>query len=416
MFIHWGLYSIPAGTWDGKQIPSVGEWIMNTASIPVADYKALAPQFNPTAFSAHDIVALAKSAGMKYIVITSKHHDGFCLFPTDLTDWCVKSTPFHRDPLGELAAACKAEGIRLCFYYSIMDWHHPDWGTRRPWNDVATGAPDMDRYTGYMKAELKELITRYHPGVLWFDGEWESPWTHERGMELYAWLRRLDPDLIINNRIDKARTGPGVDKDATVGDYGTPEQTIPIDGYGPGVDWETCMTMNDTWGYKKSDNNWKSTETIIRNLIDIASKGGNYLLNVGPTGEGLIPGASVARLNAVGRWMKVNGQAIYGTTATPFSKALPWGRCTKKVVNGDTTLFLHIFNWPGDCKLEVPGLKNDVKSAHLLDGSKKVPLMVMTGPGVFTITLPDAAPDAISSTVVLELKGPPDIEAPVKSK
>lgn len=409
MFIHWGIYSVAAGEWNGQTTPSAGEWIQETLKIPTSQYQTLAPRFDPEKFDAARWVGIAKNAGMKYIVITSKHHDGFCLFPTPLTDWCIKSTPFHRDPLLELSKACQAQGVRLCFYYSIMDWHHPDWGNRRAWNDVATGKPDMDRYVEYMKGELRELITRYHPAVLWFDGEWEAPWTHERAVDLYAWLRELDPGLIVNNRIDKERDGMnGMNKGgAAAGDYGTPEQTIPPNGFGPGVDWETCMTMNDTWGYKKDDHNWKSPETIIRNLIDIASKGGNYLLNVGPTGEGVIPGPSVERLEAVGKWMKVNGVAIYGTSASPFPAALPWGRCTSKSAHGNTTLYLHVFHWPADGKLTLAGLKNKIKSARLLTETKTVSVPVASAENGLVLSLPPAAPDPISSTIVVRLKGAP---------
>jgi alpha-L-fucosidase len=226
---------------------------------------------------------------------------------------------------------------------------------------------------------------------------------------LDAFLRRLDPNLVINNRIDKARVGmAGMNGKANaLGDYGTPEQTIPGNGFGPGVDWETCMTMNDTWGFNKSDTHWKSPQTIIRNLINVASKGGNYLLNVGPTGEGLIPGASVERLAVVGQWMKVNGKSIYGTQASPFAAPLPWGRCTSKYAHGNTTLYLHVFDWPADGKLLVPGLRNKVKSARLLAGPNKGSLPVQAAESGLIISLPAAAPDAISSTVVLRLKGAP---------
>jgi alpha-L-fucosidase len=410
MFIHWGLYSVAAGEWNGQSPHTTAEWIQHSLGIPTSQYQTLIPRFDPEKFDAREWVRIAKDAGMKYIVITSKHHDGFVMFPSALTDWDIKSTPFKRDPLKELSEACKTEGIKFCCYYSIMDWHHPDWGRREPWNDTATGQPDMDRYVVYMKGQLRELITNYHPALLWFDGEWESVWTHERAVDLYNFLRRLDPNLIINNRIDKARKGlEGMnDKSGAVGDYGTPEQNIPANGFGPGVDWESCMTMNDTWGYNKRDTDWKSPQTIIRNLIDIASKGGNYLLNVGPTGEGLIPDASVSRLAAVGQWMKVNGQAIYGTSASPFATALPWGRCTCKAAHGDTLLYLHIFDWPADGKLFLPGLKNKAKSARLLTGEnqfKKLSSPIQTSANGLMVSLPPTAPDAISSTVVLRVKG-----------
>jgi alpha-L-fucosidase len=407
LFIHWGVYSVPAGEWEGKT--GYGEWFLEETKMPVSQYEKFAGQFNPVKFDAKEWVRMAKAAGMKYIVITSKHHDGFGMFRSDQTDWCIKSTPFQRDPLKELADACRGSGVRLCFYHSIMDWHHPDWGSRRAWNDKATGTPDMDRYTAYMKAQLKELLTRYGPiGILWFDGEWEKPWTHERGVDLYNYVRSLQPDIIINNRVGKARSGMvGMDKGAErVGDYGTPEQQIPPTGFGPGVDWESCMTMNNHWGYNKHDQNWKSSTTLIRNLIDCASKGGNYLLNIGPTSEGVFPQASVERLADIGKWMKVNGEAIYGSTASPF-KRLPWGRCTQK----PATLYLHVFNWPADGKLFVPGLKNQVQAAFLLADGHRKPLPTKSGPEGLTLLLPTLAPDAVATTIVLKIQGAPEIES-----
>ncbi|HZI31647.1 MAG TPA: alpha-L-fucosidase, partial [Candidatus Binatia bacterium] len=356
-------------------------------------------------FNAADWVKAARNAGMKYIVITTKHHEGFGMWPSKLTDWCIKSTPFKRDPLKELAAACKKEGIKLCFYYSIMDWHSPLYAPRKPWNDIAINPPDFDAYDNYMKGQLKELLTNYGPiGLLWFDGHWESTWTYDRGVDLYNYLRKLQPNLIINNRVGScADPLPG---QIRPGDYLTPEQTIPPNGYGPGVDWETCMTMNDTWGYKRQDHNWKSTQTLIRNLVDIASKGGNYLLNVGPTGEGLIPEASIERLKEIGDWMKVNGVAIYDTTASPFARPLPWGRCTAKVSGKTTTLFLHIFDWPANGKLLVPGLMNHVKGASLIVDGKK--LAVENRQDGVVISVPATAPDPISSTIVLKFGGEPE--------
>ncbi|MGD0093226.1 MAG: alpha-L-fucosidase, partial [Planctomycetota bacterium] len=362
MFIHWGLYAVPAGEWQGKQIGGIGEWIMNNAHIPVAEYEQLAAQFNPVKFDARQWARTIKDAGMKYLVITSKHHDGFCLFDSKLGDYnMVKATPFKRDVLKELAEACKAEGVTLCFYHSIMDWHHPDaQAPSFPDYNSAKHNPEFPRYVEYLRGQLKELLTNYgHIGILWFDGEWIGDWTEAQGITLYNELRALQPDLIVNNRIGKSRKGmQGMSGEKTSpGDYGTPEQEIPATGI-PGADWESCMTMNDTWGYKKNDQNWKSAETLIRNLVDIASKGGNFLLNVGPTAEGEMPAPSVERLAAIGKWIKVNSESLYAASPSPFAK-LPWGRCTGK----PGKLFLHVFNWPKDGKLDVPGLSNKVAKA-----------------------------------------------------
>lgn len=332
MFIHWGLYSIPAGEWNGRIYPGASEWLIHHAKIPISKYLPLREQFNPINFDARRWVQIAKSAGMKYIVITSKHHEGFAMWPTSTTDWSIKNTKFSRDPLKELAIACKESNIRLCFYYSIMDWHHPDYLPRRDWDPRPNESPEFGRYVQYMKDQLKELITNYGPiGILWFDGEWEDTWTHEMGLDLEKYVRSLQPDIIINNRVDKGREGmEGLTAGEQFGgDYGSPEQTIPARGL-PGVDWESCMTFNDSWGFMKSDNNWKSAEAVIRNLADTASKGGNYLLNVGPNSLGEIPEPSIDRLAAVGKWISKNGEAIYGTTAGPFPQALPWGRVTRK--------------------------------------------------------------------------------------
>lgn len=300
MFIHWGIYAQAAGEWNGQDVSGVGEWIMYHGHISVTEYETLAPQFNPVKFDAAKWVSTAKDAGMKYIVITAKHHDGFCMFDSKLTPYdIVDATPFQRDPLKELAAECKKQNIKLCFYYSIMDWHHPDCkGERFP------------AYVEYMKGQLRELLTNYGEiGVLWFDGEWIDEWTEEQGRDLYAFCRGIQPSLIINNRVGKGRDGmKGLSKSAeAVGDFGTPEQEVPSEGL-PGVDWETCMTMNDTWGFKKSDQHWKSSEVLIGRLREINGKGGNFLLNVGPTALGEIPEPSVERLAAMGAWVGANPQ------------------------------------------------------------------------------------------------------------
>ncbi len=406
MFIHWGIYAIPAGTWNGKQYGGGGEWIMNTANIPVADYEKLAKQFNPTKYDPARWVQIAKDAGMKYIVITSKHHDGFCLFDTGTTTYdVVDATPWGKDLLKPLAEACHKQGLKFCTYYSIMDWHHPalERSNAKQYNPTKVVGNRKAEYMDYMKAQLKDLLKSCDPDVLWFDGEWTPWYTEEDGREIYAYLRKLKPQIIVNNRVGKGRQGMnGLNKSDQdyVGDFGTPEQEIPATGL-PGVDWESCMTMNDTWGFKSFDHNWKSPETLLRNLIDIASKGGDYLLNVGPTAEGEIPQASVQRLEAMGRWMKINGNSIWGTQASPFAKT-PWGRCTQKTVDSNTRLYLEVFQWPKDGKLIVPGVSGKPVAAKLLDGDK--PLEFTLDGDTVTIALPDAMPDKIATVVAVDLQ------------
>jgi len=318
MFIHWGVYSVPAGVWKGKEIDGIGEWIMAHADIPVEEYEKIPPLFNPIKFNASEWVRIAKDAGMKYLVITSKHHDGFAMYDSAISDYdIVDSTPYGRDVLAPLSAECKKAGIKFCTYHSILDWHHPAQMPNFPPQDVEPEGWDKygmnlmkpgrkDEYKRYMSAQLREIVTQYDPAVMWFDGGWTDWWTVDDGKEILNLLWSLNPDMVINNRATE-------DQDDTwLGDYGTPEQHIP-DG-GLDYDWETCMTMNDSWGYKRSDSNWKPIKVLIFNLIDIASKGGNFLLNVGPTAEGIIPKASVARLREIGAWLKVNGEAIYGTS------------------------------------------------------------------------------------------------------
>jgi alpha-L-fucosidase len=354
MFIHWGVYSVPAGEYNGRRTGGAAEWIMNDLQIPKAEYEKFPPKFNPVKYNARQWARLARQAGMKYIVITSKHHDGFNIYDSKVNPYnIIQSTPFKRDALKELAQACRAEGVRLGFYYSIMDWHHPEA------ND--SGA---ERYIQMMKAQLKELVTQYDPAILWFDGEWVGWWTEARGDDLEKYVRSLKPSIILNNRVGK--------RSRTDGDHETPEQEIPASAIPGGRLWETCMTMNDTWGYSRFDQNWKSTRSLVQKLCDIAHKGGNFLLNVGPTAEGEIPLASVERLQEIGQWMTRNGEAIYGTKQSPVRRLSFNGRCTVK----GNTLYLHVFDWP-EGNLAVSGLSVMPKRIRSLGTGESIPFSVV---------------------------------------
>ncbi len=398
LFIHWGVYAVPAGTYKGEQIKGIGEWIMRNAEIPVAEYRSYAKQFNPVKYRPQQWAKLAKEAGMRYMVITSKHHDGFALFPSQVTDWDVSNaTPYGKDLIGPLAKAARKEGLKFGLYYSqAQDWTHPGGAKARIqegefWDQAHKGS--FDEYLQTIAVpQTREILNTYQPDILWWDTPaWMTP---ERAAPLHA-LLSLRPGVITNNRL-----GGGYK-----GDTDTPEQYIPATGI-PGRDWEVCMTMNDTWGYKSYDLNWKSTEDLIHKLVDIVSKGGNFLLNVGPTAEGEIPQASVDRLKAIGAWMKVNHEAIYGTTASPFHK-LFWGRSTKKIDRDDVTLYLHVFDWPENGVLPVPGLKNRILRAQLL--ASKQALTAQNDGADIKIQVPKNAPDPVCSVIKLTLDGPPQV-------
>lgn len=323
MFIHWGPYSVAGGEYNGETVAGwVGaEWIMNDGRIPIKEYEKFSKAFVPTNFNAYEYAKLMKDTGVKYVVVTSKHHDGFCLWDSKISDYdIVDFSPYGKDIIKQLAQACKKQGIKFGLYYSIMDWHHPQ---AQSINEPYYNAGEKDStlynpnfpeyYEGYLKVQLKELIDNYDPEILWFDGEWIPEYTHKNALDLYQYVRSLKPSIIINNRIDVGRQGlMGMNKKGEdfVGDFGTPEKEI-LDGTST-MDWESCMTINDTWGYRKSDYNWKSAKTLIHHLIDAAAKGGNYLLNIGPMGDGTIPQPILNRLEIVGNWVSLNGEAIFG--------------------------------------------------------------------------------------------------------
>jgi alpha-L-fucosidase len=415
MFIHWGLYAVPAGTWHGRQTPSIGEWIMNDLSIPVADYKALAPQFNPTGFSAHDIVALAKSAGMKYIIITAKHHDGFAMFDSRVDPFnIVAATPFHRDPLRELAEECRLQGMKLGFYYSqAQDWTAPGGaakvrGTHNPvtghWDPAQDGSFD-DYLHKKSIPQIRELLENYKefPVVVWFDTPTEAI-SPARAAEIVELLNH-HPNLIWNNRL-----GGGYK-----GDTETPEQYIPPNGF-PGRDWEACMTINDTWGFKSFDTNFKSSQTLLRNLIDIASKGGNYLLNIGPDARGIVPQPEVDRLHDMGRWLAVNGEAIYNTQPTLFGPEAGAFSATEKDKSGkpkfiatwdwrSTTapgkIYIEIFNWPQG-QFHLDKLPRKVTAAYLLADPAHISLKFQQTADHLDLQLPPHPLDPVATVVVLQ--------------
>ena len=410
MFIHWGLYAVPAGQWPGRANTGRAEWIMLQENIPSADYEKLAPQFNPVKFDAQAWVAVAKAAGMKYIVITAKHHDGFSMYGSKVSPYnIVAATPFKRDPLKELAAACQEAGIVFCVYYSIADWHYPDspaqysQHVREPLTnkqDPARGfhgnpKPDADvkKYDAYMRAQVRELLTGYGPiGIVWFDGGGSFSMGNRAEVleadKMAAMIHELQPATLINNRL------------GVTADYGTPEQRIP--GGKTFEPFEVCMTLNGHWGYNRFDDKWKSPATVVRNIADIVSKGGNYLLNVGPTAEGEIPAEGVRILKEVGAWTTANAVAIYGAGPTPFgneTKGEDW-RCTTQ----RGKLFFTLLSAPQG-SLSLPSFPNKIVRAYLTSAPSQE-LAVLVKPGAATlVNVPAAAFGNLPPVLCIEIEG-----------
>ena len=393
MFIHWGLYSSLGGEWNGTTALYIAEWIMLRLKIPLAEYRQIADKFNPAGFNAAEWVAVAKNAGMKYIVITAKHHEGFAMFNSRASKYnIVDATPYKKDPVKEIATECQKQGIKLCFYYShVQDWEDKN-AIGNTW-DFPDEPRDFDKYLREkVKPQLRELLTQYGKvGIIWFDTPVNI--SREHAQELVDYVHKLQPECIVNNRV-------GHD----LGDYnGFGDNEAPVKGLE--ACWETCATLNDTWGYKKNDDNWKSSSTIIKLLVDIVSKGGVYLLNVGPDGMGLIPEPSKKILSEVGSWLKKNSEAIYNTNASPFEKEFDWGSITVK----PGKIYAHLFDWPdGDYVLR--GLKNNVNKAYLV-GSADEPLKLKQVYNKamnfheLSVALPRDVPVKDLSVLVLEIDG-----------
>ena len=393
LFIHWGAYSL-----TGRE-----EWARHLLQIPLREYDGIAAEFNPAQFDPDAWVALAKEAGVKYIVITSKHHDGFCIFDSRLTEFDVMSARYGKDILAQLAEACRRQKMPLGFYYSIMDWHHPDYLPRRSWEtDRTVKDADFNRYLDYMKGQVEELVVKYGPAVIWFDGEWEHPSAEFKADDVEALLFRLKPDILINDRLFNREPGRG--------DFGTPENYVPATGLrnpdGSPRLWEACTTMNfNGWGYNQYETEFHSATQLIRQLIEIAGKGGNLLLNVGPTPEGTIQPEFQARLRRIGEWLKVNGEAVYGTTAGVFDKLPFFGRCTVK----GNRLYIHVMGWPEDRRIRLPGLRTFLRRVSYLAEPGRELNYRRYGKDI-VISLPDKPLDPDATVICVDLQGPPQVD------
>ncbi|MDQ8179571.1 alpha-L-fucosidase [Pelagicoccus sp. SDUM812005] len=392
LFIHYGVYSNLGGEWKGESVPRYAEWIQRWGQIPSEEYYPLAADFRPDELDADLWVRTAKEAGMKYMVITTKHHEGFCLWDSAVTEYDLgEATDFDRDILGELKAACEKYGLKFGTYYSIIDWHHPSQRV-----ELATNQPpmyDKDGYVTYMKAQLKELIDRYDPAIMWFDGDWVKWWTMEDGLDLYRYLRELSPDMVINNRVAKRAQFKK--------DFGTPENSTP----GGALDhvWEACWTVNHSWGYKKSDTTWKSIDVLIQKQIDINAKGGNLLLNVGPYADGAWPEASTELLEQMGEWNRKHREAVYDSEFVMVPEQ-SFGTMAQK--KGSTEkkgeLFAYVFDWPEDGKLKIQNLSFGKVKATTYQGRG---LAAKAGGNDLEIDLSKAKPESSATVIRLKYSG-----------
>ncbi len=382
MFIHWGPVAL-RGTEIG--------WSRNR-EVKQAEYDSLYKEFNPVLFNADSWVKAAKDAGMKYLTITAKHHDGFCLWPTKFTDYNIMNSPFKRDVVGELAKSCKKYGIKFCIYYTVLDWYDLRYPIRNDGTKTIDPKGDMVKFVQYMKDQLKELITNYDPYMLWFDGNWEQPWTKEMGADVYSFIKKLSPSVVINNRLGKGThktMGPDI-----VGDYATPEQVVGKMNLD--MPWESCITICNQWAWKPNDK-MKSLQQCIQTLASTAGGNGNLLFNVGPMMDGRIEKRQVDRLKEMGEWLKLNGDAIYGTKAGPFMPDSMMAATRK-----GNKINLMLFKKMGD-QLVIPNIEGrKVLRAFFMKGDN---LLFVQGASTISINLPKALPDSNCSVIVLEMDG-----------
>ncbi|MGN7823051.1 alpha-L-fucosidase [Chitinophaga sp. 22536] len=405
-FIHWGVYSVPGGEWNGKKVEGYAEHLMRKEKISRQEYaQKLIQHFNPVHFDADAWVKMIRDAGMRYLIITAKHHDGVAMYPTAIGDYSIGQSPFKQDPMAALSAACKKYGIRFGFYYShAFDWEHPDapgndWDYNNPggdknlhgggnWYDVHPELlPKAVRYVNAKSIpQIQELLRKYHPDILWFDTPHKLPLSEN--IRILEAIRAVDKNVVVNGRL--ARTG-----NISFGDYKNtsdrPAEFYPVTG-----DWEAIPTTNESYGYSRYDSSHKPVSFFIRLMAKAAAKGGNLLMNIGPEGDGTIDPRDTVILHGIGAWMQQNGESIYGTTATPLP-AQPWGESTRK----GNKLYLHVFQWGNP--LYVGGLYGKVENAYLL-ASKQPVKATRINPKDLSIVLPETAPDSINSVIVLEMK------------
>lgn len=376
MFIHWGLYSVAAGEWNGKPVDGIGEWIQNFAKVPNSEYEKLADKFTLSNYDPDAWVKLAKQAGARYIVFTTKHHEGFCLYPSEVSDFDIERTPYKRDPLKELVEACRRQGLKVGFYYSHrQDWREEDAAVMKNEYDGHYGKPkseikpNLDRYIKEKALpQMKELLTRYGKiDLLWYDTPFDL--TKEQSQTFVNVVRELQPECIINGRVGY-----------NLGDYGAlGDNEMPCSRVN--MDLEMVATMNHTWGYKKNDHDWKSPKDILCSLIECASRGVNYMINIGPKEDGTVPQPSVDIMNFIGNWMQANSESVYGTSGNPFNDNFPWGYATHK----DNIIYLHLLREPLNRRIILKGLLSPVEKAEILSSGRVVPI---SDKGHYALTIP----------------------------